>query len=355
MKLHYSLFTAGLLSLFFLACLNTEAPETDSKDPKTDTTDTGGIDSPRPGSLYQVCDSGQIIWVIRLNADTADAEDHLFPIGTTLDSVYAGAPFAQDLASILIDSIDSGYVYGSFEIQDTAATAVITGRFVVEKVMEVPTCGKIPGLACSDSLSPIRLEGEWIWVSPSSSAKKHLHAVTWTGERLVAVGDSGTILTSQDGAEWAGQASGTSLPLRDVSCSHGGVVAVGDSGVILRSDDGVTWSTTTSGMPHSLRTVGWTGERYVAAGDSGALLTSLDGVVWNTESSGVIATLRPWQLLQTGPLSWETKEQYCSPSTKGYGSSERWKHPTPDSMPLSGRGLTFWPMAAARLLPPFIC
>lgn len=285
MKFNHSFFVAGFLALLFLSCMDTKGPDRTG-------TNNGDINLSWSGSLNQECDSGQLHWVIRLDGDTSGTEEYTLPVGASLDSVYVGASFEQGLASILIDSVHSDHVYGTFEVYDTGVTAVITGRFTLEKVLEAPSCEESPGLACSDSLPSIQLEGEWTWASQPSSVKRSLNSVTWTGERLVAVGDSGTILTSPGGAEWTGQVSGTSLPLLDVTCSHAGVVTVGDSGVILRSDDGLTWSVATSGTQHALRAVEWRGGRYVAAGDSGILLTSVDGVFWNTESSGVTVALR---------------------------------------------------------------
>ena len=61
---------------------------------------------------------------------------------------------------------------------------------------------------------------------------------------FVAVGYSGTILTSTDGITWISRTSGTSQFLYSVTYSEslGLFVAVGNGGTILTSTDGITWN-----------------------------------------------------------------------------------------------------------------
>src|SRR5207244_1096214 len=67
---------------------------------------------------------------------------------------------------------------------------------------------------------------------------------------VVAVGDYGTILRTTDGgATWTRQSSGTTSPLRGVSFTDANTgTAVGDKDTILRTTDGgVTWKAQSSG------------------------------------------------------------------------------------------------------------
>jgi len=66
-----------------------------------------------------------------------------------------------------------------------------------------------------------------------------LTAVARDGDRLVAVGERGTVLTSEDGKQWTQQATPVSVMLTGVRFGRGGVGwAVGHGGVVLRTTDG---------------------------------------------------------------------------------------------------------------------
>lgn len=69
------------------------------------------------------------------------------------------------------------------------------------------------------------------------------NAVVWTGALFVAVGASGTIQTSPDGATWTSRTSGTGVTLNDLARNEAGqLIAVSNSGgVTLTSATGVTW------------------------------------------------------------------------------------------------------------------
>ena len=70
-----------------------------------------------------------------------------------------------------------------------------------------------------------------------------LNDVTWSGERFIAVGDNGLILTSPDGIDWAPQISGTDAGLNTVTSDGADVVAVGQDGTVLISTDhGGAWT-----------------------------------------------------------------------------------------------------------------
>lgn len=279
MKINHSFFVAGMLALLFLSCLDTEKPN--SSGHNNDDTDLLWS-----GSLYQECDSGRTNWLIRLE-DTSNTAKYVLPVGIALDSVHVGASFEQDRASILIDSIDSVHVHGSFEIQDTNAMPVIAGRFTLRKVLEAHLCETSPGLSCSDSLPPIQLAGEWTWrMEPYTSSEQTPNSVVWTGERLVAAGAGGTILTSSDGLSWEEQASGTTKTLFGLACAPHGLVAVGADGIVLRSPDGLTWSVANSGTSDTLTALIWAKGRFVALGSADTIHTSPDGATWTAHLAG---------------------------------------------------------------------
>ncbi len=114
-----------------------------------------------------------------------------------------------------------------------------------------------------------------------------LSGVTYGNGTFVAVGDTGTILTSSDGVTWTTRTSGTTNYLDGVTYGNGTFVAVGDTGTILTSSDGVTWTARTSGTSNYLAGVTYGNGTFVVVGAI-SILTSPDGVTWTARTSGEI-------------------------------------------------------------------
>lgn len=112
------------------------------------------------------------------------------------------------------------------------------------------------------------------------------------------VGDAGTILKTQNGGTlWTPMTSGTTADLYDIAdVANGWIEVVGDFGTILRSSDsGVTWSQVPSGTTARLRAMDSSGANanwHVAVGDGGVVLKSTNnGVSWCRLDAGTTATL----------------------------------------------------------------
>lgn len=106
---------------------------------------------------------------------------------------------------------------------------------------------------------------------------------------FVAVGDSGTILYSEDGIAWnfADSAGSTDI-LCDVTSGNGSIVAVGVSGGVLTSVDGKTWKSafnTGAGM----YSVCYGNGRFVFVGEYFAGYTT-DLSTWINQSSSVASS-----------------------------------------------------------------
>jgi hypothetical protein len=136
-----------------------------------------------------------------------------------------------------------------------------------------------------------------------------LHSLTHVAGTFLAVGDNGTIVSgtvpttpsSTAGIAWTiyTSTSGTTKNLQGVT--HGNIyVAVGDSGTIITSADGNTWTVKipTPSIPSNinLRQVTYFassyGSIYVAVGDAGTIVTSKDGgVTWITQTTPIVSNL----------------------------------------------------------------
>lgn len=131
-------------------------------------------------------------------------------------------------------------------------------------------------------------------VSPASP----LFGIAWNGQRYVAVGEQGTVLTSDNLSAWSAQSSGVTHKLRSVAVSLNGYIAVGDGGdeaIILSSTDGVAWTVRyRSTVAAKLTKVIWAGTQFVAVGQEadavaqklyGLILTSPDGTAWTQRAA----------------------------------------------------------------------
>ena len=114
--------------------------------------------------------------------------------------------------------------------------------------------------------------------------------VTASSAHVVAVGDYGTIYTSTNGADWSGVSSGTTEWMRDVAFGAGAFIAVGENGTTLRSTDGSIWSPVVSGTTAHLNRVRYLGRggsrQFIAVGNDGVALRSSTGSEWVPMNSG---------------------------------------------------------------------
>jgi len=139
----------------------------------------------------------------------------------------------------------------------------------------------------------ISLNGGVSWTKGGTARRMgnayDLYGVTYGNGTFVAVGNSGTIFTSTNGATWTSQTSGTINQLTGVTYGNGIFIAVGYSGTILTSpDDGVTWTSRTSGISEGLTGVTYGNGTFVAEGLNGTTLISLDnGVTWAPITLGI--------------------------------------------------------------------
>ena len=118
----------------------------------------------------------------------------------------------------------------------------------------------------------------------------NLEDVAWLGDRYIAVGKSGTIVTSSDdGSAWTLQDAGANVAttsLNAVANNIDRIVVVGTNGTILNSVDGVAWTELASFTNNDLNDISWDGSQFTVVGSNDTILTSPDGINWTSHVPG---------------------------------------------------------------------
>ncbi|MGE6228489.1 cadherin-like beta sandwich domain-containing protein [Paenibacillus chitinolyticus] len=110
--------------------------------------------------------------------------------------------------------------------------------------------------------------------------------VTYAGNQWIVAGADGKIATSPDAATWTIRPTGTSANLSAVAYNGTVWVIVGYNGVLLSSTDGIAWTSRTSGTVANFYSVTYGGGLFAAVGGAGTIRTSPDGITWTTRSGG---------------------------------------------------------------------
>src|SRR3954454_25240833 len=100
--------------------------------------------------------------------------------------------------------------------------------------------------------------------------------------RIVLVLLCGLAADLRGQSHWEAKPSGTSSSLNAVVFGNGLFVAVGDTGTILTSPDGEAWTPRESGTTDRLPAIAFGNGRFVAtcANRASPAITSLDGINW---------------------------------------------------------------------------
>ncbi|SDE06202.1 X2-like carbohydrate binding domain-containing protein, partial [Paenibacillus sp. cl123] len=129
------------------------------------------------------------------------------------------------------------------------------------------------------------------WTSPDSGTTQALYGVTYSPGLYVAVGTGGTVLTSTDAESWTNHKVAGNVGFQAVTYGNGVYVAVGGSGAIQTSSNGTSWISRTSNVTGVLRGVAYGAGKFVAVGANGTILTSTDGTSWTKRDSGTTTQL----------------------------------------------------------------
>lgn len=121
-------------------------------------------------------------------------------------------------------------------------------------------------------------DGNHWTVIPKTNIPGQLFDIVWMCNQFVAIGT--VIITSKNGTDWVNHKLNFPFRLYSIGFGNNTLVAVGQSGMIVTSRDGTHWSQQASGTENDLKKVAWINSiaEFVAVGSFGTILTSRDGV-----------------------------------------------------------------------------
>lgn len=147
-----------------------------------------------------------------------------------------------------------------------------------------PTSAVDGGGSGGQGVPPLELDPNLglTWSATSTGTNANLWDVVWTGTRLFAVGDGGTVLSSTDGTSWTTASSGGEVAFTSVAWTGARLVALDSMGRILTSDDGAAWSPRFNQPDQPMTVLGKVGSTLVAVGgkETDHWAVSKDGIAW---------------------------------------------------------------------------
>jgi hypothetical protein len=124
------------------------------------------------------------------------------------------------------------------------------------------------------------------WTSRLSGTTRDLTAIAWTGEAFVVAGEFGPILWSSDGITWRVDSLQSNARLNSLASSGEVTVLVGAQGSVRTFTEETGWTLRATGTQAELYRVVYEDGQFVAVGSNGVLMTSPDGTAWTQRSSG---------------------------------------------------------------------
>lgn len=201
------------------------------------------------------------------------------------DALVRGVSFNDSLDVLFNEESDSGFpvgsrwnhrvtnvtLYGNEDAYDHDPVDFAYGNDIYVMVSKTNYVGHRDALYSSPNLI------EW---TSRGGYEHNLNSVIFGNGRFVAVGEGGSVFTSDDGISWTEQSSGTTETLNEVTYANSaGFIAVGDNGTLLQSANGVSWIQRAVPTIGELNAVGFQNGVIFAAGRD-HILRSTDGVEW---------------------------------------------------------------------------
>lgn len=133
------------------------------------------------------------------------------------------------------------------------------------------------------------------WSKVNLNLVPALNAIVYGNSKYVAVGNSGTVVTSSDGTNWSVNSTAISdYKLTSVTYGNGVFVAVDEIGTIyLSTTNGASWTSVREDTDnyYSLQSASYINGKFYAVGDNTTYLESTDnGANWHTVNSSVVST-----------------------------------------------------------------
>lgn len=243
----------------------------------------------------------------------------------TLPPVILGWPYAEgNWLTPFAYEIDARYAPTFYEARDlpdwlalqghTLAGTPLTGGVWTVTVV----AGNSAGAATGSVEITIRDAPVLTWTNRASGSALRLYGAAFGSGRYVAVGELGTVLTSDNGATWTSRTSGTSADFLTVAYGNGRFVAGGNSGVIRTSTNGVSWSAAASGLGTPINGISWVNGIFVGSSYNLSIITSGAGTNWTTRKSGGSNPLCSSAFINglyvvVGGMGWGSPTVYTSP------------------------------------------
>lgn len=182
---------------------------------------------------------------------------------------------------------DRGQLYTSLDRelwipQETRTTRAL--RAITPFQDRLVVVGEAGTVVCADLTSLTNLNGSAAVSRVDLGTTDWLEGVTASSKLVVAVGDNGAIYSSPDGTNWTRRPQGFSTWFRSVAYGQNLFVGVGESGLVATSSDGLNWTRRTSGTTANLNRVAWVGGQCLAVGDGGTIIRSSNGTTWRAFS-----------------------------------------------------------------------
>jgi hypothetical protein len=154
-------------------------------------------------------------------------------------------------------------------------------------------------VAIGTSMSDLQIFGLFTWdeaagwtqrVDGTGLGLRYNAVAAGTTPTFVTIGAGGSASTT-DTITWTQSPIFEAAAMRGLTHAPQGWIAVGDTGKVLLSSDGATWTAYASGFDSQLAAVATSGTLHIAVGNDGAILSSGDGALWVRQQSPVAVDL----------------------------------------------------------------
>ena len=132
--------------------------------------------------------------------------------------------------------------------------------------------------------SPLLGASSWRWSNPLPHGNNVVDMASRNG-LVVQVAELGQLYTSPDFRNWTPRDTHTRSALQAVTFLNDRLVATGENGTVVYSDDGATFLTTNLNTTDWLVGVAASPTLAVAVGDNAAVYTSLNGAAWKRQAA----------------------------------------------------------------------